>query len=80
MPGGSALRDRLEQRARFAASSWKRSTAEADVGPVEAADDLDGSRRRSSSTISARTGGAAVAVSASTGGRPSASIAAGSSR
>ena len=73
--------DVLAQRAALAVGVLEAADGEPDVRPVEAPDErprgrADPAARRSPS----RTGGAAVAVSASTGGRPSASAAAPSRR
>ena len=61
-------------------SPWKRSTEKRRFGRSNPRISSTGSRSPSRATISSRTGGAAVAVRASTGGRPSASIAAPSRR
>ena len=66
MPGGVVRGDPVEQRARLAPRVADVLDPEPDVRPVEAADDhLGVAQRAGSSTISSRTGGAAVAVSAS---------------
>ncbi len=74
MPGPGVVRHSSSSARRFSFSSRYARTDEVDVRAVEAAHDDLGSRMPNRSTISARTGGAAVAVSASTGGWPSDSI------
>ena len=65
------------RRARcLCSSSWKRRTESRMFGRSKPRTSTTGSRSPSRSTISSRTGGAAVAVSATIVGRPSASAAA----
>ena len=77
--GGSRRRPgrarRGRPRPRRAPGAWSASSDEAadlqrDVGPVEAPDDLAGVAQAERPTMSSRTGGEAVAVSAITGGCP----------
>ena len=83
MPGGgeAAISASSARSLRSAPRSpWKRSTEKRRLGRSNPRIRIAGSFNPSRSTISSRTGGAAVAVSASTGGRPSAWIAAPSRR
>src|ERR1700754_4135118 len=73
MPGGvdAAIRAASARRLRSApCGPWKRSTEKRRFGRSNPRIRITGSRSPSRTTILSRTGGAAVAVSASTGGAP----------
>src|SRR3954469_14155056 len=76
MPGLSAASIASRSASSLRRASWKRSTARSRFARSNPRTITAASRRPRRSTISARTGGAAVAVSASTGGWASVSIAA----